>query len=103
MPVNIRIMCGFQTTKRSKPANPQPCQEKSVMYYDGKLYDGWQTKEEHKMNENLERIVRNVKEGNLTIEEGVFLLERMMTNLKPVKTGNKKEQEADYPVVNCRY
>ena len=42
MPVNFRLMCGLQTCKRVRPNNPEQCAKK-VLYYDGIMYDGWQT------------------------------------------------------------
>ena len=45
MPVNFRQMCGFQTPLRYRPPNPRHY-PKQVVYYDGKLYNGWQTKGE---------------------------------------------------------
>ncbi|RPJ75060.1 MAG: radical SAM protein, partial [Alphaproteobacteria bacterium] len=44
MPVNFRQMCGLQTSRRDSPEDPVQ-HAKSVLYYDGKFYDGWQTKE----------------------------------------------------------
>lgn len=41
MPVSFRQMCGLQTPCRCKPFNPQQIIN-PVMYYDGKLYNGWQ-------------------------------------------------------------
>lgn len=40
--INIRLMCGLQTDQRPKPVDPK-LEHKQVLYYDGKLYDGWQT------------------------------------------------------------
>ena len=59
MPVNFRQMCGLQTNKRVKPINPVQ-HEKQVLYYDGKIYNGWQievTKEE-KMKKNATKLVK---------------------------------------------
>jgi sulfatase maturation enzyme AslB (radical SAM superfamily) len=42
MPVNFRQMCGLQTSRRVCPENPVQY-AKSVLYYDGKFYNGWQT------------------------------------------------------------
>jgi len=43
MPVNFRQMCGLQTKKRPQPTNPKSVNVKSVLYYDGKYYPGWQS------------------------------------------------------------
>lgn len=42
MPVNFRQMCGLQTSRRVKPENPEQA-SKEVLYYNGKIYKGWQT------------------------------------------------------------
>lgn len=52
MPVNFRQMCGLQTTARPAPENPEQV-NKHVLYYDGKFYDGWQTKKENTMVKDI--------------------------------------------------
>ena len=42
MPVSFRQMCGLQTPERKKPVNPEQ-KNKQVLYYDGVLYNGWQS------------------------------------------------------------
>jgi pyruvate-formate lyase-activating enzyme len=44
MPVNFRQMCGFQTTRRPRPDTPVFPPPNHVLYFDGRLYDGWQQK-----------------------------------------------------------
>jgi len=64
MPVNFRQMCGLQTGMRPLPENPE--QETSkVLYYDGKMYDGWQIiKQGEPMDsKNLESLLQNVASG----------------------------------------
>ena len=41
MPVNFKQMCGLQTPQRVLPENPV-LHKKEVLYYDGKIYEGWQ-------------------------------------------------------------
>ncbi len=42
MPVNFRQMCGLQTLRRKAPENPIQF-AKEVLYYDGEIYNGWQS------------------------------------------------------------
>ena len=51
--VNFRQMCGFQTLFRPKPDYFFKKIHK-VLYYDGKLYDGWQ-KDQKKEQEKMEK------------------------------------------------
>lgn len=44
IPVNFRQMCGLQTPLRQQPINPKCIYPKKVLYYDGEIYNGWQTK-----------------------------------------------------------
>jgi len=77
MPVNIRQMCGLQTSKRPKPINPKQ-HEKTVLYYDGKFYDGWQTKESGSKNmkndKALIRILNLVATGELSSQRAKELI-----------------------------
>ena len=52
--VNFRQMCGLQSNFRIKPVNPQNIL-KDILYYDGKIYKGWQkaVKEKKMNNENI--------------------------------------------------
>lgn len=62
MPVNLRIMCGVHTPFRPRPTAPRQ-HVGSVLYYDGKLYDGWQTLEAAPMNTLAEDIVIRTVDG----------------------------------------
>ena len=42
--VSFRQMCGLMTPTRIPPKNPTVI-DKPVLYYDGKMYNGWQVKE----------------------------------------------------------
>lgn len=81
MPVNFRQMCGLQTELRPKPDNPLK-RFHPVLYYDGNVYDGWQQTLEPKgekveMNPTtVEKVLKLVKRGDLTIEEAAELLEK---------------------------
>jgi len=46
MAVNFRQMCGFQISCRPRPSNPESSGRKKVLYYDGRIYDGWQMEDE---------------------------------------------------------
>jgi len=41
IPVNFRQMCGLHTSRRASPDDPHQYL-KEVLYYDGKIYQGWQ-------------------------------------------------------------
>ena len=81
MPVSFRQMCGIQTKFRTFPKDPETVgNKKSVLYYDGNVYDGWQTKQikENKMPKKLtvKQILKRVKSGKMTTERAAQLLAR---------------------------
>lgn len=45
--VAFRQVCGLQTRNRPMPANPKSVYPKHVLYYDAKLYEGWQKECDH--------------------------------------------------------
>ena len=45
--VAFRQVCGLQTRHRPMPKNPKSVHPKHVLYYDGKLYKGWQKECDH--------------------------------------------------------
>lgn len=66
--VNLRQMCGLQTNYRKVPVNPIQCGAKQVLYYDGIMYQGWQS------SNNLDKIaliglLSDLAAGNRTIGE----------------------------------
>jgi pyruvate-formate lyase-activating enzyme len=69
-PVNFRQMCGLQTPLRVKPINLIQL-EKQVLYYDGIIYNGWQTKESTVVKkENTAK-----KSENIIIEKIRYILD----------------------------
>jgi hypothetical protein len=83
MPVNFRQMCGIQTSKRPMPENPEQV-AKEVLYYDGKLYDGWQVPKEKNMR----------KAKNLDVSERLAEIARLMLELaKDIKESGKHVEE----------
>jgi organic radical activating enzyme len=84
MPVNFRQLCGMQSDKRPSIANPVQILKK-VLYYDGKLYDGWQ--EAKNMNKNEEKLLQTiliatleqVEDGDLTSEVAAKSLMKVIT------------------------
>jgi organic radical activating enzyme len=70
MPVNFRQMCGLQTDMRKKPANPVQC-VKQVLYYDGKIYDGWQTMT---LDRQIEDKLIQFQKGKITLNEAAMLI-----------------------------
>ena len=70
MPVNFRQMCGLHTSRRCKPVNPVQV-SKQVLYYDGRLYDGWQVaakgrkKMKAKKAKKLLRLLKKIASGKV--------------------------------------
>ncbi len=83
MPVNFRQMCGLQTTKRPLPTNPKQVQKK-VLYYDGKIYDGWQiTKEiEIMTDKEIVQLLEDVKKCKKSVAEASFILGHIIGKIK---------------------
>ena len=76
MPVNFRQMCGLQTPKRTKPINPLQ-HEKKVLYYDGKVYDGWKLKKEGNMDKKkLRKIIEKVQKFEMSVEEATDVIQK---------------------------
>lgn len=76
--VNFRQMCGLQTEKRAKPINPIQ-EEKTVLYYNGLFYKGWQQerKEVNMKSEkpkSIKSILKDLKEGKITISKAEELI-----------------------------
>lgn len=87
MPVNFRQMCGLQTSKRKKPQNPMQY-SKQVLYYNGKIYSGWQPKGEGKMKkkqsinkQKIKKIMEKVSEGKLSVDQATLLIDRIKTKV----------------------
>jgi len=76
MPVNIRLMCGFQTPNRPKPKNPPTVENKQILYYNGQIYNGWQEKGD-KMEDQIKEILNKVATGELTQVEGLALIKEL--------------------------
>ncbi|MDP7195442.1 MAG: radical SAM protein, partial [SAR202 cluster bacterium] len=96
--INFRQMCGLQTSKRVLPINPEQSQEKSVLYYDGKIYDGWQTvkKEEIVDDKELLQLMEDVKSGRVSAKIAAMKIARTMGNTKIVEVSNNDS-------MGCRY
>ena len=78
MPVNFRQMCGLQTSRRMKPEDPQQAM-KEVLYYDGKIYKGWQTNKNENKNgggkvrdRDLVKLLEQVADGKVSPAEAAF-------------------------------
>jgi len=98
MKVNFRQLCGMQTNKRAAPINPKQILKK-VLYYDGKLYDGWQSIKEGDMAKDkgknvsdeelkttLKVLLNQVEEGNLSADEAANIVFALMkSNIKVVE------------------
>jgi organic radical activating enzyme len=76
MPVNFRQMCGLQTRRRPCPESPVIVPH-PVLYYDGKLYDGWQQRKETDMTtKELLELLEAVKAGKITVAEAAIQIDR---------------------------
>jgi hypothetical protein len=76
MPVNFRQMCGMQTRRRPCPESPEIVPH-PVLYYDGKLYDGWQQRKESDMTtKEMVQVLEQVKSGKITVAEAAILIDR---------------------------
>lgn len=101
MPVSFRQMCGIQTPFRLAPINPEPqADRKTVLYYNGKVYNGWQTKEreviEMAKKLTVKEILARVKSGKMKLETAEKMLERRSTE--------KVTRALDhYETVHCQY
>lgn len=82
MPINFRIMCGLQTNKRPAPKTPRQSPG-AVLYYNGKLYDGWQKEEDMSGREHvIKDVLKKVKEGELTLEQAESIIKTIIKNEK---------------------
>jgi organic radical activating enzyme len=79
IPVNFRQMCGLQTSRRVSPSDPEQC-VKEVLYYDGKIYQGWQvvSKEERMEKEGILNKVTNNKLSDEEIRALSKLVDRLV-------------------------
>jgi organic radical activating enzyme len=73
VPINFRQMCGLQTSHRPAPVNPVQCR-KEVLYYDGKVYDGWQSSMYKLSEQATDELLEGVAEGKITPEEAKRLI-----------------------------
>lgn len=93
MHVNFRQMCGLQTSKRPCPKNPEQCKKK-VLYYDGKIYNGWQLKKEKKMKPSeISELLNAVKQGKITVEAAT----------RKIKAGETKAKDKAISSNGCVY
>lgn len=85
LPVNFRQMCGLQTVLRPYPVNPEFGTPGGVLYYDGRIYNGWQVQQEERMKrEEIEKILQDVKDGKVTPEDAA-------KRIKPDKPEDTKQ------------
>ena len=75
-PVNFRQMCGMQTRRRPCPTSPFIVPH-PVLYYDAKLYDGWQQRKDSDMTtKQLAELLERVKSGKTTVAEAAVAIDR---------------------------
>jgi organic radical activating enzyme len=114
MPVNFRQMCGLNTTRRVAPINPKGIM-KHVLYYDGKMYDGWQTnKKENEMEkdtrEALFDLINSMTNGKLSTKEidsliAYFEASKLMESevIKAVKRMSDNNSSSNNTGAWCQY
>lgn len=91
MPVNVRQMCGLQTSKRPRPVNPKQF-PKTVLYYDGKFYNGWQQRKRKRdvKPRELDDVLKKVAAGKMTPEEAKKLInEEIVKDILEVEEPNE--------------
>ena len=89
MPVSFRQMCGLQTPMREAPVNPIQ-KEKQVLYYDGKIYSGWQFKEQHK-----EISMPRTPTNDIKLNDSNHAPKTSVGPVAPTKAEPKKEFDVD--------
>ncbi len=84
MPINFRQMCGLQTDMRPKIIDPEQIL-KQVMYYNGKIYNGWQKERKVIMKkvdkDSVKEILDQVRSGKLSVEEAQKLIQKLSDSL----------------------
>jgi len=102
MPINFRQMCGMQTNLRPCPKNPKII-KKQVLYYDGKIYDGWQQKRGPRMTkEELIKLLFEVQDETKTIADAVEVILNSVPNPKS-KESCKECSRIHYYGSSCQY
>lgn len=80
--INFRQMCGLQTRLRPQHSDYKKF-PKQVLYYDGKIYDGWQVinngKEKDMNREKIKRLLEKYKADKIDEETTLDLLEEYMS------------------------
>ena len=79
-PVNMRTMCGLQTTHREAPVDPEQILH-GVLYYDGNLYDGWQregTEMTPETRKAMADVLGRLDNGIITFEEAKGEMEKVI-------------------------
>lgn len=99
MPVNFRQMCGLQTSRREQPTNPEQAL-KTVLYYDGEFYNGWQIKENDVTDKELVKLLEKVAEGEITVAEAAITLSK---EIEKDKEKSYKSGVSSAPSGGCCY
>lgn len=95
MPVNFRQMCGLQTKCRPKPINPEQA-KKQVLYYNGIIYDGWQTiKEAPVTDKELMDLLMDVADAKITPNDAKNKIKKALED--------KEKENNDTDSGGCRY
>lgn len=87
MQINFRQMCGCQTNLRPYPKDAEQIGNKKVVYYDGKVYDGWQSKEDPMKKKKLLELLQDVADKKIDVETAADILKN---EEKPVEKDLKE-------------
>lgn len=106
IPVYFRQMCGYQVSCRPKHDFDFSENKKSVLYYNGEFYDGWQTKEEGvKMSkdESMDK-EREIKNLLVAVAKKLISPKRAFEMINNMCGGIEAAQkEYDRGMNHCRY
>ena len=94
LPIDFRQMCGLQTSHRPRPTNPEQDNEKTVLYYNGIIYDGWQSaRGTQTLNKKeLKALLEDVVAGIISTEEAANIIEK-----------ENKQKTDESQSFGCRY
>jgi pyruvate-formate lyase-activating enzyme len=102
MHVNFRQMCGFQTSLRPTPSNPEVNVEKKVLYYDGKMYNGWQQKKDATMTPEetiISTILKQVQSGEVSVSAATKIFNTIIEQVENNRILLDKSDDTFFSVV----
>jgi len=101
MPVNLRQMCGLQTNQKPCPIDPEQY-PKQVLYYDGKIYNGWQSSHTEDSMKDLElvKLLQKVADGKVSPIDAAI---KMKEDHKTESFGKRKDTHEPASSGGCQY